>query len=120
MRKTEQMDKHESLLARHSELLAVFARGRSSPSATPRGIAHIRLNKKVGHIMQGFFLMMCPIYFYQKREYLTMKKLKMTVGKLIFEEGCNKYPELGRQRNLRDGTVRHYRQRYLHFFIDIK
>jgi len=56
MRKTEQMDKHESLIARHSELLAVFARGRSSPSATPRGIAHIRLNKKVGHIILRVFL----------------------------------------------------------------
>ena len=45
-----------------------------------------------------------------------MKKLKMTVGKLTFEEGCNKYLEHCRQRNLRDGTIRHYRQSYLHFY----
>ena len=41
-----------------------------------------------------------------------MKKLKMTVGKLTFEEGCNKYLEYCRQRNLREGTIRHYRQSY--------
>ena len=46
-----------------------------------------------------------------------MKKLKMTVGKLTFEEGCNKYPEHCRQRNLREGTIRHYRQSYLHFLL---
>ena len=45
-----------------------------------------------------------------------MKKLKMTVGKLTFEEGCNKYLEYCRQRNLREGTIRHYRQSYLHFY----
>ncbi len=45
-----------------------------------------------------------------------MKKLKMTTQKLTFEEGCNKYLEYCRQRNLRDGTIRHYRQSYLHFY----
>ncbi len=48
-----------------------------------------------------------------------MKKLKMTVGKLTFEEGCNKYLEYCRQRNLREGTIRHYRQSYLHFYTAI-
>ncbi len=48
-----------------------------------------------------------------------MKKLKMTVGKLTFEEGCNKYLEYCRQRNLRDGTIRHYRQSYLHFYTAV-
>ena len=40
-----------------------------------------------------------------------MKKLKMTRGiTLTFEEGCNKYLENCRQRNLREGTIEHYRQ----------
>ena len=29
---------------------------------------------------------------------------------MTFEEGCNKYLEYCRQRNLREGTVGHYRQ----------
>ncbi len=45
-----------------------------------------------------------------------MKKLKMTVAKLTFEEGCNRYLEHCRQRNLRDGTIRHYKQSYGYFF----
>lgn len=36
---------------------------------------------------------------------MKMKKLKMTVSKLTFEEGCNRYLEYCRQRNLRDGTI---------------
>ena len=32
-----------------------------------------------------------------------MKKLKMTTQKLTFSEGCNKYLENCRQRNLREG-----------------
>ena len=39
-----------------------------------------------------------------------MKKLKITTQKLTFEEGCNKYLEYCRQRNLRQGTINHYRQ----------
>ena len=31
---------------------------------------------------------------------------------LTFEEGCNKYLENCRQRNLREGTINHYRQSY--------
>ena len=43
-----------------------------------------------------------------------MKKLKMARGTLLtFEEGCNKYLENCRQRNLREGTINHYRQSYL-------
>ena len=46
-----------------------------------------------------------------------MKKIKMKRGTtLTFEEGCDKYLEYCRQRNLREGTVRHYRQSYLYFF----
>lgn len=45
-----------------------------------------------------------------------MKKLKMSTQSLTFEEGCNKYLEYCRQRNLREGTVNHYRQSYLHFY----
>ena len=46
-----------------------------------------------------------------------MKKLQMCAGKsLSFEEGCNKYLENCRQRNLREGTINHYRQSYVQFF----
>ena len=35
-----------------------------------------------------------------------MKKLKMVKGtELTFEEGCDKYLENCRQRNLREGTI---------------
>ena len=50
-------------------------------------------------------------------EGLNMKKLKMNATKgLTFEEGCNKYLEYCRQRNLRQGTINHYRQSYVQFF----
>jgi len=46
-----------------------------------------------------------------------MRKLKMKASKtLTFEEGCNKYLEYCRQRNLRQGTINHYRQSYVQFF----
>lgn len=46
-----------------------------------------------------------------------MHKLKMKAIKgLTFEEGCNKYLEYCRQRNLRQGTINHYRQSYVQFF----
>ena len=46
-----------------------------------------------------------------------MKKLKMARGvTLTLEEGCNKYLENCRQRNLREGTIDHYRQSYLYFY----
>jgi len=46
-----------------------------------------------------------------------MKKLKMSASRsLTFEEGCNKYLEHCRQRNLRQGTINHYRQSYVQFF----
>ena len=46
-----------------------------------------------------------------------MKKLKMTTTQsMTFEEGCNKYLEYCRQRNLREGTVGHYRQSYIQFY----
>lgn len=37
-------------------------------------------------------------------------------NELTFEEGCNMYLEDCRQRNLRDGTIRHYRQSYTQFY----
>lgn len=46
-----------------------------------------------------------------------MKKLKMKATKaLTFEEGCEKYLEYCRQRNLREGTINHYKQSYTQFF----
>jgi integrase/recombinase XerD len=46
-----------------------------------------------------------------------MKKLKMARSvTLTFEEGCNKYLENCRQRNLREGTIGHYKQSYTQFF----
>ena len=40
-----------------------------------------------------------------------MQKIKMPRGvTLTFEEGCKKYLENCRQRNLREGTINHYRQ----------
>ena len=46
-----------------------------------------------------------------------MKKIKMARGTMItFEDGCNKYLENCRQRNLREGTIGHYRQSYTQFY----
>ena len=46
-----------------------------------------------------------------------MKKIKMSRSvTLTFEEGCKKYLENCRQRNLREGTINHYRQSYLYFY----
>ena len=35
---------------------------------------------------------------------------------MTFEEGCEKYLEYCRQRNLREGTIEHYRQSYVQFY----
>lgn len=46
-----------------------------------------------------------------------MKRLKMTATEAItFEEGCNKYLDNCRQRNLREGTIKHYKQSYTQFY----
>lgn len=46
-----------------------------------------------------------------------MKKIKMGSKTLItFEEGCNLYLDNCRQRNLREGTLGHYRQSYTQFY----
>ena len=45
-----------------------------------------------------------------------MKKLNMTAQSITFEEGCNRYLEYCRQRNLREGTIGHYRQSYTQFY----
>ena len=40
-----------------------------------------------------------------------MQKLKMkSMNSITFEEGCEKYLEYCRQRNLRDETINHYKQ----------
>ena len=50
-------------------------------------------------------------------EDLRVKKLKMSRSvTLTFEEGCKKYLENCRQRNLREGTINHYIQSYLYFY----
>ena len=46
-----------------------------------------------------------------------MKKLKMLPTESVtFEDGCNKYIDNCRQRNLREGTINHYRQSYTQFY----
>lgn len=46
-----------------------------------------------------------------------MKRLVMNENNAItFEEGCEKYLENCKQRNLRDGTINHYKQSYTQFF----
>ena len=46
-----------------------------------------------------------------------MKKLKVVRRDyLTLEEGCNKYLDNCRARNLREGTINHYRQSYVQFF----
>ncbi len=46
-----------------------------------------------------------------------MKKLKMLPTESVtFEDGCNKYLDNCRQRNLREGTINHYRQSYTQFY----
>ena len=46
-----------------------------------------------------------------------MKKLNMLLTESVtFEEGCNKYLDNCRQRNLREGTINHYKQSYTQFY----
>lgn len=46
-----------------------------------------------------------------------MKKLKLVIdNSLTFEEGCNKYLDDCRMRNLREGTINHYKQSYTQFY----
>ncbi len=46
-----------------------------------------------------------------------MKKLKMAATNgITFSEACDKYLDYCRQRNLRQGTINHYRQSYVQFF----
>ena len=52
-----------------------------------------------------------------------MKKLKMVEqNSLTLQEGCNKYLDDCKARNLREGTINHYRQSYVQFakFFDIR
>ena len=51
------------------------------------------------------------------KENFTMHKMKMSRGvTLTFEEGCKKYLENCTQRNLREGTINHYKQSYKQFY----
>lgn len=46
-----------------------------------------------------------------------MKRMKMISQKgVTFEEGCNLYLNNCKERNLREGTINHYRQSYLNFY----
>lgn len=46
-----------------------------------------------------------------------MKKVKMRPFlSMTFEEGCEKHLLYCKQRNLREGTLNHYRQSYLQFY----
>ena len=52
-----------------------------------------------------------------------MKRMRMLeANSLTFEEGCNKYLENCRARNLREGTINHYKQSYVQFakFFDMQ
>ena len=52
-----------------------------------------------------------------------MKKLRIVEQNfLTLEEGCNKYLDNCRARNLREGTINHYRQTYVQFkkFFDMQ
>lgn len=46
-----------------------------------------------------------------------MRKLTLTLTNgVTFAEGCEKYLDYCRQRNLREGTINHYRQSYTQFY----
>ena len=46
-----------------------------------------------------------------------MKKMQMRVrNSITFEEGCNMYLDNCKLRNLREGTINHYKQSYIQFF----
>ena len=46
-----------------------------------------------------------------------MKRIKLNYGSdLTFKDGCEKYIENCRQRNLREGTINHYKQSYKQFY----
>ena len=52
-----------------------------------------------------------------------MKKLRIVEQNFMtLEEGCNKYLDNCRSRNLREGTINHYRQSYVQFakFFDMQ
>ena len=44
-----------------------------------------------------------------------MPRIRMRQHGIIFKEGCEMYLLDCRQRNLREGTIRHYRQSFLRF-----
>ena len=44
-----------------------------------------------------------------------MARIRMSQHRMTFKEGCEMYLLDCRQRNLREGTIRHYRQSFLRF-----
>ena len=54
--------------------------------------------------------MMCAVFFAQEKEQ-KMKKLTMKQqSKLTFKEGCENYLQDCNARNLREGTIKHYKE----------
>ena len=52
-----------------------------------------------------------------KREGVKMKKIHLkSKEKITFREGCNRYLDDCRARNLREGTIGHYKQSYTQFY----
>ena len=45
-----------------------------------------------------------------------MRRLQMQTNSITFEQGCNKYLDNCRQRNLRQGTINHYKQSYTQLY----
>ena len=60
--------------------------------------------------------MTCLLFLLNFKENLPNEEIRTYNQTLTFEEGCNKYLEYCKQRILREGTIRHYRQSYLYFF----
>ena len=57
--------------------------------------------------------MMCLIFL----EDFGMKKVFTKLEyHITFADGCELYPENCKQRNLREGTINHYRQSYTQFY----
>ena len=46
---------------------------------------------------------------------MNMARIRMSQHRMTFKEGCEMYLLDCRQRNLREGTIRHYRQSFLRF-----
>lgn len=56
--------------------------------------------------------MMCLIFF----EVISLKKLQIKETELTFSEACEMYLDDCKNRNLREGTIKHYKQTYTQLF----